>query len=157
MARRRPKRRPRGSDVESSAEGLPEAGASPHGEPPKPDPEVAAKPKRRTFTAEYKLAVLEETDNAEEGQIGAILRREGLYSSHLSAWRKARREDGRAGLGRRRGRKKKPAKPDKKRVQALERENARLRKKLEHAELILEVQGKVAGLLGLNFEDEKRS
>ncbi len=124
----------------------------------RPDPEVEAKPKRRTFSAEYKLAILEEADNATEpGAIGRMLRREGLYSSHLVDWRKARREGTLAGLGRRRGRKKKPASPDKKRVEQLERENARLRKKLEQAELIIDVQGKVAGLLGLNLEDESNS
>lgn len=123
-----------------------------------PDPEVEAKPRRRTFTAEYKLAILEEADNATEpGAIGRMLRREGLYSSHLVDWRKARRDGTLAGLARRRGRKKKPASPDKKRVEQLERENARLRKKLEQAELIIDVQGKVAGLLGVNLEDESNS
>ncbi len=73
--------------------------------PPAPDPEVVAKPTRRQFTGEYKLGILEETDRCSQpGEVGRILRREGLYSSHLTAWRKARREGSLKGLTpRRRG------------------------------------------------------
>ena len=72
-----------------------------------PDPEVVAKPTRRQFTGEYKLGILEETDRCSEpGEVGRILRREGLYSSHLTAWRKARHEGSLRGLTpRKRGRK----------------------------------------------------
>ncbi len=71
------------------------------------DPEVVAKPTRRQFTAEYKLRILEETDRCSEpGEVGRIVRREGLYSSHLTAWRRARREGSLKGLTpKRRGRK----------------------------------------------------
>ncbi len=115
---------------------------------PAPDPEVVAKPTRRKFTAEYKLRILEEADRCfEPGEVGRILRREGLYSSHLTAWRKARIEGSLRGLApKRRGRKPTP----RKRVVELEAEVARLEKQLATAETILEVQGKVAGLLGLN-------
>lgn len=71
-----------------------------------PDPEVAEKPRRRRFTAEYKLRIVEEADGASEpGESEALLRREGLYSSHLTNWRRQRREGTLAGLSRRRGRK----------------------------------------------------
>ena len=124
-----------------------------------PDPEVVAKPTRRQFTGEYKLRILEETDRCSEpGEVGRILRREGLYSSHLTAWRKARHEGSLRGLApRKRGRK--PARRNslQKRVDELEAEVARLEKQLATAETILEVQGKVAGLLGLSFEGGKNS
>ena len=86
------------------------------------------------------------------------MRREGLYSSHLTAWRKARREGSLKGLTpKRRGRK--PARRNslQKRVDELEAEVARLEKQLATAETILEVQGKVAGLLGLSFDSRKNS
>ena len=124
-----------------------------------PDPEVVAKPRRRRFTAEYKLRILEETDRCSKpGEIGRILRREGLYSSHLTAWRKARRDGTILGLTpRKRGRK--PARPNplEKRVHQLEGEVARLERELATARTILEVQGKVSGLLGLSFGDGKNS
>ena len=123
------------------------------------DPEVVAKPTRRQFTAEYKFRILEETDRCSEpGEVGRIVRREGLYSSHLTAWRKARREGSLKGLTpKRRGRK--PARRNslQKRVDELEAEVARLEKQLATAETILEVQGKVAGLLGLSFDSGKNS
>ena len=126
---------------------------------PAPDPEVAAKPTRRTFTAEYKLRILEEADRCSEpGEVGRILRREGLYSSHLTAWRKARIEGSLRGLApKRRGRKPVRRNPLEKRVNELEAEVARLNKQLATAETILEVQGKVAGLLGLSFDSERNS
>ena len=124
-----------------------------------PDPEVVAKPTRRQFTGEYKLGILEETDRySEPGEVGRILRREGLYSSHLTAWRKARHEGSLRGLTpRKRGRKPARRNPLQKRVDELEAEVARLEKQLTTAETILEVQGKVAGLLGLSFEGGKNS
>ncbi len=74
--------------------------------PPAPDPEVLAKAQRRTFTAEYKLGIVEEVDHATEpGAIGALLRREGLYSSHLVEWRRLRETDALGALSKRRGRK----------------------------------------------------
>ena len=121
--------------------------------------EVVAKPRRRQYSAEYKLRVLEEADRCREpGAVGRLLRREGLYSSHLVMWRKARHAGTLRGLTpRKRGRKPVPRNPLQKRVDALEAEVTRLRKKLATAETILEVQGKVAGLLGLNFDRGKNS
>ena len=121
------------------------------------DPEVVAKPMRRRFTAEYKLRILDEVDGALPGEQGAILRREGLYSSHISDWRAARRTGALQALERKRGRKPNPNRGPEQRIAELERELARSQEELRKARLILEVQGKVAGLLGLNFESEKNS
>ena len=123
-----------------------------------PDPETPEKPQRRRFSAAYKLDILEKAEACEApGEVGRLLRREGLYSSHLAAWRKAQREGSLAALSKRRGRKPKPINPLAKKVQKLERENERLRDELCKAHLILDVQGKVAGLLGLSFDDGKSS
>jgi len=108
-----------------------------------PDPELTERPKRRSFTAEYKLKVLKQADACKKpGELGALLRREGLYSSHLSSWRR-QRDAGE--LGRKRGRK--GADP-------VEKENAELRRRAERAEAelvkarkVIEVQGKVSALL----------
>lgn len=117
---------------------------------PVPNPEVSDRPKRRRFTAEYKLGVLRELDACTEpGQKGAILRREGLYSSHATAWRRARELGELQGL-----RAKKTGRPPKKRnllqseVDRLARENARLQEELRKARLIIDVQKKVASMLG---------
>ena len=114
-----------------------------------PDPEVPAKARRRTFTAKYKLKILAEADGCSKpGEIGALLRREGLYSSHLSKWRQQREEGALAGLTpKKRGRKLRPVDPQARRVAELERENARLLRKLEQAETIIEVQKKLSRLL----------
>ena len=114
-----------------------------------PDPEVPAKARRRTFTAKYKLEILEEADGCSKpGEIGSLLRREGLYSSHLSKWRDQREAGALAGLTpKKRGRKRRPVDPQARRVAELERENSRLRHKLEQAETIIEVQKKLSLLL----------
>ena len=91
------------------------------------------------------------------GDIGRLLRREGLYSSHLSAWRKAAREGSLRELARKRGPKPLAGKRDVKRLRRLERENARLREELRKARIVIEVQGKVSGLLGLSLGDGKSS
>jgi transposase-like protein len=114
-----------------------------------PDPEVVTKAKRRTFTAEYKLRIVEEADACTEaGQIGALLRREGLYSSHLSKWRQLR-QDGqlRALSAKKRGRKAQD--PSVAELAKLRHENERLRARLEQAEMIIDVQKKLSQLLGL--------
>lgn len=112
------------------------------------DPEVLPKAERRQFSAEYKLRVLAEADRCDEsGQIGALLRREGLYSSHLSKWRQQRE---RGALGQQRGRKADPQAAELKRLQ---RENERLRIRLERAEHIIEVQKKLAELLGTTLDE----
>jgi transposase-like protein len=113
-----------------------------------PDPEVLPKAERRQFSAEYKLRVLAEADRcSERGQLGALLRREGLYSSHLSKWRQQRE---RGALGQQRGRK---ADPQTVELKRLERENERLRNRLERAEHIIEVQKKLAELLGTTLDE----
>jgi len=118
-----------------------------------PDPEVAPRAKRRRFTATYKLRILEQADSCTKpGDVGALLRREGLYSSHLVAWRRARDQGQLDALAsKRRGPKPDPDAALKKRNAQLEREVARLNKKLETAEIILEVQGNVSRLLGLTM------
>ena len=127
--------------------------------PPAPNPEVAAKPKRRQFTAAYRLRIVDEADRCESpGEVGQLLRREGLYSSHLSNWRKAVREGSLAALSpKKRGAKPKPRNPLQPKVQQLEAEVVRLEAELHKAHTILDVQEKVAGLLGFNLESGKNS
>ena len=111
-----------------------------------PDPEVAVRAKRRRFNAAYKLRILQEADACQErGEIGALLRREGLYSSHLSTWRK-QRDIGEL-TNKKRGRKGDPAEAQLKRLQ---RENERLRRELQKAHLVIEVQKKLSQVLGLS-------
>jgi len=109
---------------------------------PMPDPAVPEKPVRRRFTAEYKLRILREADRCSRpGQLGALLRREGLYSSHLSAWRQQRDTGTLAGLApKRRGRKPAPDTPLIAENERLKRENQRLTEKLRQAETVIEVQ-----------------
>jgi transposase-like protein len=111
-----------------------------------PDPEVLPRAQRRTFPAEYKLQILREADQCTEaGEIGALLRREGLYSSHLTAWRRQRESGALAGLSpRKRGRKKDEQAAE---MAALRRENERLRQRLAQAELIIAAQKKLAQAL----------
>ncbi len=116
-----------------------------------PDPEVVEKAGRRRFTAKYKLGVLEEADRCEPGEIGALLRREGLYSSHLTTWRRQREAGALAALTpRQRGRKLRALDAQGARVTELEREVERLRQRLLQAETIIEVQKKVSLLLGID-------
>ena len=121
-----------------------------------PDPEVPAKAHRRRFTAKYKLRILAKADRCSRpGDVGKLLRQEGLYSSLLSRWREQREVGALAALRpKKRGRKPRPVDPQAKRVAELERENARLRQKLEKAETIIEVQKKLSQLLGM--EEESR-
>jgi len=118
-----------------------------------PDPEVVPRPRarRRRFTAEYRLAILGKADACTEpGQIGALLRREGLYSSHLGKWRRQRDEAARTGFDQPRGRK--PANPADAENARLARENARLTKELAAANMVIDVQKKVSALLGIALE-----
>ena len=122
------------------------AAAAPSGTP---DPEVRTVAKRRQFNAAYKLSVLEEADRCTNpGAVGALLRREGLYSSHLTTWRREREAGALERLGRRRGRKAKLT-PEQRRIAALEARNARLARELEQARTIIGVQKKLCTLLGL--------
>ena len=124
-----------------------------------PNPEVAAKPRRRGFTAEYRLRILEEAERCtKSGEVGQLLRREGLYSSHLTAWRKARHDGALRGLAsKRRGAKPKARNPLEPKVRELESKVTRLEKELHQAHTILDVQEKVAGLLGFDLESGKNS
>jgi len=113
-----------------------------------PDPEVVARPKRRRFTAEYKLRIVRQADACKEpGEIGALLRREGLYSSHLALWRRQRDQAAQTQLkSRKRGPKAKVQDP---RVKQLLREKAQLERRLKRAETIIEIQKKVHEILGI--------
>lgn len=118
--------------------------------PGPPDPEVPARHVRRRFTTAYKLEILRKADACRPGELGALLRREGLYSSHLITWRR-QREHGL--MPKKRGRKPTTSDP---RVKTLEREkaalateNRRLAQRLERAETIIAFQKKVAELLGI--------
>jgi transposase-like protein len=151
--------------MEDTVVGGTEGGRSPTGVPPTTvaaaspgadgqgvaDPAVPEKPVRRRFTAEYKLGVLREADRCDEpGQLGALLRREGLYSSHLSTWRRQRDAGTLAALApKRRGRKPKRSDPLAEQNQRLQRENQRLREKLRQAETIITVQKKLSEALGI--------
>lgn len=114
-----------------------------------PDPEVPEKARRRTFTATYKIKILTEADQCNEpGDIGALLRREGLYSSLLSKWREQREAGVLVGLTpKKRGQKPRPVDRQAQRVSELERENTHLRKELEKAQTIIDVQKKLSQLL----------
>ena len=116
------------------------------------DPEVPAKAKRRQFSAEYRLRVLREADGCKApGDVGALLRREGLYSSHLVLWRRQREAGALSGLrSQKRGPKPKAQDP---RVKQLEKENARLQRRLKQAETIIEIQKKAAELLGISLKN----
>lgn len=113
-----------------------------------PNPEVVVKAQRRRFTAEYKRRILQEADACtQHGEIGALLRREGLYSSHLNTWRHQRARGELQGLTpAKRGRKADPQAAENAR---LVRETERLKAQLARAELIIDVQKKVSQLLGL--------
>ena len=120
---------------------------------PDPDPEVVQRPVRRRFTVDYKQRILTEVDAAADTRtIGRILRREGLYYSHLSNWRKTRDQSQRAALDpKKRGPKPSPKNPLQAENAKLTRENARLNKKLRRAELIIDLQKKVSQILGITL------
>jgi transposase len=130
---------------------------APAAAPEKPDPEVAEKADKRIFTPEYKARILQEADACtESGQLGALLRKEGLYHSQLGKWRKKRSEGEVASLAPKKpGPKAEPPNPLEKVVRQLERENDRLRAKLKTAETIIDVQKKVSGLLGIVPQDQE--
>lgn len=117
---------------------------------PRPDPEVVANAKRRTFTAEYKLRILAEADAAasQPGAIGALQRREGLYSSHLVTWRRERQTGILKGLTPHKRGPKSKRNPQEEELQKLRRENQRLTEELRKAEIVIDVQKKVGALLG---------
>ena len=110
-----------------------------------PNPEVPERAKRRRFTAEYKLRIVQEADRCSAGELGALLRREGLYSSHLAAWRRQRDGGALAAFGKKRGRKAKRS-PEQEEIERLQREIGRLRRRVEQTEAIIAAQKKVAAL-----------
>lgn len=125
-------------------------GAAPSPAPVPPDPEVLEKAQRRQYSAEYKLRVLREADATEPGQIGALLRREGLYSSHLNTWRRQREEGALSALSpKKQGPKVREKNPLARRVAELEAENQKLRRRLQEAQVIIEFQKKVSDVLGI--------
>ena len=116
-----------------------------------PDPELVERPVRRRFSAGYKLRILREAEACSRpGEIGALLRREGLYTSHLSAWRKQRDAGALEALGRPRGRK--PADRRDVEIAELRRRAERAEAELEKARRVIEVQGNVSALLGQLLE-----
>ena len=115
------------------------------GQSRRPDPEVPERARRRTFTAKYKLEILAAYEAAAEGDKGALLRREGLYSSHIVEWRRARDAGALAALTQPRGRKRRN--PQSERVAALEAEKQRLEQELAMARAVMDVQAKLHALL----------
>ena len=120
------------------------------------DTEVPAKARRRRFSAEYKQKILREADHCRKpGEIGALLRREGLYSSHLTVWRAARASGERAGLeAKRRGTKPRVRTGQSERGAELEHEVTRWKRRAERAELLVELQKKVASILGIELDEK---
>jgi len=118
-----------------------------------PSVEVREKATRRRFTAEYKQRIVEQYERLPNGERGALLRREGLYSSHIDAWKKLRDDGARSALSRKRGRKPNPERGATNENVRLRRQVAQLEKKLKRAHVIIEVQKKVAQALK-DLEDE---
>jgi transposase-like protein len=128
-----------------------------NGKQPKndPDPEVVPRAKRRRFSAAYKRQILEEIDQCQQhGEIGAVLRREGLYSSHISQWRRQRDQGQLTGSkSKKRGRKPDPQAAE---MARLQRENEQLKARLQQAETIIDVQKKLSRLLGLPTDESQK-
>jgi transposase-like protein len=126
----------------------PTVAAQPLGPPP--DPEVPASPKRKQYSNAFKLRILHEAENAGPDGVGPLLRREGLYSSYLTNWRRQRERgelDGHS--AKKRGPSPKMDESTRRKVNGLERENTRLSRRLKRAEKIIEIQKKIAELLGI--------
>lgn len=123
------------------------------------EPATAERPLRRSFTAEYKQRLLREAEAAAasgvDGAIGALLRKEGLYSSHLTEWRRERERGALAGLTpKKRGRKAAPKNPLADENELLRRQNAQLQAELDKAKVIIDVQKKLSSLLGIPMTEE---
>jgi transposase len=133
---------------------FPIAAATASPDPVAPDPEVDTKAVRRKYSAEYKRRILKEADACGPGEVAALLRREGLYSSHLTTWRKQREKGELTGLQpRKRGKKPVPRNPLEGEMKRLRRENMRLQKKLRQAEIIIDCQKKLCDVLGLTVPE----
>jgi transposase-like protein len=125
-----------------------------------PNPEVPEKAQRRRFTAEYKLKILKLADACERGtgELGELLRKEGLYASHITVWRRQREEGTLAGLTpKKRGRKPKRKDAVTEELARLRRENARLQQRLVQAEAIIDVQKKLSIALGIELPTSDKS
>jgi len=122
-----------------------------------PDPEVPERAVRRRFTAEYKLRILKEAESCtKNGQLGSLLRREGLYSSNITTWKRQLDKGTLAALSpRKRGPKAKRPDPSARRIAELERENERLNKKLRQAETIIDVQKKISEILQIPLTENE--
>ena len=131
--------------VLDSSAGIADPGRVDDADAQRPDPEVPERARRRTFTAKYKLGVLAGYDAADAGGKGVILRREGLYSSHIVAWRRARDAGGLAGLTAPRGRPRRDPQHDQ--ISRLQREKHQLEQELAKARFVVEVQAKLHALL----------
>ncbi len=127
-------------------------GPTPVGKIPYMDPEVPAKAKRRRFSAAYKLQILQEADACtNRGEIGELLRREGLYSSRLTSWRNQRNAGAFGALNEKRGRKRTDVNPLQKQVDGLEKNNNRLERQLKKAQLIIDFQKKAAEIMQISL------
>lgn len=136
-----------GSGDRRAKEPKPEVSAEPSSHP---NPEVKSNnnPKRRNYTASYKLKILTEAEQcSKDGELGALLRREGLYSSHLNTWKRQRERGILSGLTQKRGKKKQEITSLLKEKQKLERENKRLKAQLDKASLIIDFQKKTSQML----------
>ena len=142
---------PQRAPISEESEGPVSAGkkTSPSGH--RPDAEVPQRPVRRSFLADYKLQILRQADACtQRGQVGQLLRREGLYSSHLTTWRAQRQQGTLDALApQKRGRKTRANDPALEKSRCLERENKQLRERLRQAEVIIDIQKKVAEILGI--------
>ena len=124
----------------------------------RPDPEVPAKAQRRRFSAQYKKKILKEADacKGRHGAMGALLRREGLFSSHLTTWREQREKAELDGLApKKRGRKANLINPLTRKVRELESETRRLQKQLDRAETIISFQKKLSEMLGISLDQKE--
>ena len=123
---------------------------------PIPDPEVPEKPRRRQFTAEYKRSIVAQAEACrDDGSIGALLRRQGLYSSHLTTWRRQKEQGELDALTPKRRGRKSTANPLAQENQRLHAQVAHLSRRLQQAELIIDVQKKVSALLGISLPEVK--
>jgi transposase len=115
---------------------------------------VSPRAGRRRFTVEYKTGIVQEAERCRAaGEIGSLLRREGLFSSQLTQWRKLYRDGARSALARKRGPKSQKS-AEKQEIERLQKENEKLRRKLDHAEQLIGLQKKLAELLGRPYPDE---
>ncbi len=151
--------KPSAAAAERSTE-APQPGGVPGSGGAVPQPEVLAKAHRRRFTADYKRQILQQADaGSEPGQLGALLRRQGLYSSHLTTWRRQRERGTLEALAPKKRGPQPTAHPWAEQNRKLERENQRLTRRLQQAELIIEIQKKASAILGipLNSSDSEGS